>query len=160
SHLKRDPATRHIPVQILTVEEERQHGLEWGAYSYLLKPMTTDELESAFERLFHFAEPRVKQLLVVDDSDVEYRSIVELLGSDDVEITTVATGTEALTALSERPFDCMVLDLRLPDLSGFEDLEHIQQRSELQDLPIVVFTGKELTSEEEIQLKKMAKSII
>ena len=160
SHLKLDPATRHIPVQIITVEEERQHGLERGAFAYVVKPLTTEELQSAFDRVLKFARPHVKQLLVVEDNEVERQSIIELLNYDDVEITAVGTGAQALEALHARPFDCAVLDLRLPDISGFELLEQIRQEPDLRELPIVVFTGKELSEEEEMQLRKMAKSII
>src|SRR5262249_9020304 len=160
SNLKQDPSTRHIPVQIISVEEERQHGLAWGAFSYLIKPTTTDELESAFDRVLRYAQPRVKQLLVVDDEEIERKSIAELLGHDDVAISTAGTAAEAMEALRTRPFDCAVVDLRLPDISGFELLEQIRQEPALRDLPIVVFTGKDLTDDEEIQLRKMAKSII
>jgi CheY-like chemotaxis protein len=160
SHLKQDPSTRHIPVQIISVEEEQQHGLAWGAFSYLIKPTTTDELESAFDRVLRYAQPRVKQLLVVDDEESERKSIAELLGHDDIAISTAGTAAEAMEALRTRPFDCAVVDLRLPDISGFELLEQIRQEPALRDLPIVVFTGKDLTDDEEIQLRKMAKSII
>ena len=120
SQLKQDPATRHIPVQICTVEEERQHGLERGAFAYLNKPLTTDSIEAAFDRIKRFAEPRTRQLLVVEDDAAERMSIEELIRHDDVQITSVGTGAEALAAMHERDFDCVVLDLRLPDISGFE----------------------------------------
>ncbi|MEW6302925.1 MAG: HAMP domain-containing protein [Verrucomicrobiota bacterium] len=160
NHLKKDPSTRHIPVQIITVEEERQHGLERGAFGYLNKPMTMDVLENALDRVQHFVERPVKRLLVVDDDDAERMSMVELLRHDDVEIVTAATGKEALDAMHDSIFDCVVLDLRLPDISGFELLEIVQSEPALQDLPIVVFTGKQLSADEEIQLRKFAKSII
>jgi CheY-like chemotaxis protein/HAMP domain-containing protein len=160
SYLKQDPATRHIPVEIITVEEERQHGLEHGAFAYLVKPLTTEQLETAFDRMLEFANQHVKQLLIVEDNEVERQSIIELIGNADVEITVVGTGTEALEALRGKQFDCMVLDLRLPDISGFALLELIQQEPSLSELPIVVFTGKELIEEERMQLRKMAKSVI
>src|SRR5207253_9989416 len=84
SHLKQDPATRHIPVQIITMAEERQHGLEHGAFAYLVKPLTTEELEGAFDRIIRFTSPRIKKLLVVEDEERERQSIQELLGSDDI----------------------------------------------------------------------------
>ena len=99
SQLKQDAATRHIPVQIITVEEERQHGLERGAFAYLNKPLTTEGLEAAFDRIKRFAAPRARRLLVVEDSPAEQLSIVELIAHDDVEITTVGTGEDALAAL-------------------------------------------------------------
>ena len=160
NHLKQDPATRHIPVQIITMEEERQHGLERGAFSYLVKPVTTEGLEAAFTRIQEYTRPRVKQLLIVDDDERERNSMVELLGHKDVEITSAGSGAEAWELIHDRAFDCVVLDLRLPDISGFELLEKIQDDPLLCDLPIVVFTGKELSADEEICVRKMAKSII
>jgi HAMP domain-containing protein/CheY-like chemotaxis protein/signal transduction histidine kinase len=160
SHLKQDPATRHIPVQIITMAEERQHGLERGAFAYLVKPLTTEELEGAFDRVIRYSTPRVKQLLVIEDDPGERAGIQELLGHDDIAITQVGTGAEALGALRGKSFDCAVLDLRLPDVSGFDLLEQIRQVPELSDLPIVVFTGKDLTDDEESFLRKMAKSIV
>jgi HAMP domain-containing protein/CheY-like chemotaxis protein/signal transduction histidine kinase len=160
SNLKQFPATRHIPVQIITVEEERQYGLERGAFAYLVKPLTTEELEAAFDRVLRFAATPVKRLLVVEDDAREQRSIMELLQHHDVDIQGAGTAMEALEKLGADKFDCVVLDLRLPDLSGFELLERIRQEPALRDIPIVVFTGKELTAEEETQLRKMAKSIV
>ena len=97
---------------------------------------------------------------MVEDNELERTSIIELLGHDDIEITAVGTGAEALQALLDRPFDCCVLDLRLPDMSGFELLNRIPTEPSLAQLPIVVFTGKELSAEEEKQLKTVAKSIV
>ena len=160
SQLKRDPATRHIPVQITTIEEERQHGLSHGAFSYLIKPVTTQGLEAAFDKVKAYATPRVKQLLIVEDNEAERMSVVELIGHEDIAITTASNGAEALAALRTQNFDCVVLDLRLPDMTGFELLEKIQKDAALRDVPIVVFTGKELTSEEDSRLRTMAKSIV
>ena len=160
NQLKLDPATRHIPVQIVTLEEERQHGLAHGAFSYLVKEPTTDGLEAAFDRIKDFTAPRTKRLLVVEDNDIERQSIVELLGYDDIEMVTAATGDEALEAMRDQPFDCVVLDLRLPDMTGFELLEKMHAEPALADVPVVVFTGKDLTADEQTQLKTMAKSIV
>jgi CheY-like chemotaxis protein len=160
NQLKRDPQTRHIPVQILTVEEERQYGLERGAFSFMNKPLTTDGLEAAFDRIKTFAAPRMRQLLVVEDDPAEQMSIGELIGHEDIEITSAGTGAEALKLMRERTFDCVVLDLRLPDISGFELLTEVQQDPRLRDTPIVVFTGRELTDDEETELRKKAKSIV
>src|SRR3954468_18884329 len=157
SQLKQDPATRHIPVQIVTVEEERQHGLERGAFAYLNKPLTTNSIEAAFDRIKRFAEPRARQLLVVEDDPAERMSIEELIRHDDVQITSVGTGAAALEAMRKNEFDCVVLDLKLPDISGFDLLNEVQKDPELRDVPIIVFTGRELTQDEEMQLRKMAK---
>ncbi len=160
SQLKRDPDTRHIPVQILTVEEERQYGLERGAFSFLNKPLTTDDLAEAFDRIKSFAAPRLRRLLVVEDDPAEQASIAELIGAEDVEITAVSTGAAALAKMREQPYDCVVLDLRLPDICGFDLLTEVQQDPKLCDTPIVVFTGRELTDTEEGELRKRARSIV
>jgi len=160
NQLKLDPATRHIPVQIVSLEEERQHGLAHGAFSYLIKEPTTEGLAAAFDRIKTFTAPRTKRLLIVEDNDIERQSIIELLGYEDIEIQAVATGAEALAAMLDGAFDCVVLDLRLPDMSGFELLEKVRAEPALADLPVVVFTGKDLTAAEQTQLKTMAKSIV
>jgi HAMP domain-containing protein/CheY-like chemotaxis protein/signal transduction histidine kinase len=160
NNLKLNPATRHIPVQIVSVEEERRHGLAHGAFSYMVKPVTTEGLEQCFERIKNFVVPRVKRLLVVEDNEIERQSIVELLSHVDIEIATATTGAEALDMLLDHPFDCCVLDLRLPDMTGFELLEKLQSEPALRDIPIVVFTGKHLSADEESQLRVMAKSIV
>jgi CheY-like chemotaxis protein len=160
NNLKLDPATRHIPVQILSVEEERQHGLSHGAFSYLVKPATTQDLELAFDRIKSYVTPHTKRLLVVEDNEIERESIIALLGHDDIEITAVATGAEAMAALLDRTFGCCVVDLRLPDMTGFELLEKVQAEPTLREVPVVVFTGKELSDEEEARLKIVAKSVV
>jgi CheY-like chemotaxis protein/signal transduction histidine kinase/HAMP domain-containing protein len=160
NNLKRDPATRHIPVQIISLEEEQRHGLAHGALSYMVKPVTTEGIEACLERIHSFITPHIKRLLVVEDNEAETQSIVELLAHDDIEIVAVGTGTAALEALKREQFDCCVLDLRLPDMSGFELLERLKLEPKLQHLPVVVFTGKDLGTDEERSLKTMAKSIV
>jgi signal transduction histidine kinase/DNA-binding response OmpR family regulator/HAMP domain-containing protein len=158
--LKLNPSTRHIPVQIITVVEERQHGLARGAFAYYVKEPTTEGLKTALDRLKDFSAARTKRLLIVEDNEIERQSIIELLGYKDIEIVTVATGGEAIDALTYSAFDCMVLDLRLPDMTGFEMLERLQADRALADVPVVIFTGKELTATERAQLRSMEKSIV
>ncbi len=160
NQLKRNPETRHIPVQILTVEDERQYGLERGAFSFVTKTVTSDRLEEAFDRLKSFTSSRRRRLLVVEDDPAEQMSVQELLAHDDVEIASAATGAEALQAMRAGSFDCVVLDLRLPDMSGFELLAQVQQDPKLRETPIIVFTGRELSDKEEIELRQQAKSIV
>jgi HAMP domain-containing protein/CheY-like chemotaxis protein/signal transduction histidine kinase len=160
SQLKQDPATRHIPVQVVTLDEDRQHGLARGAFSFLTKPASTEGLEAALARIRAYAQPRRKRLLVVEDSPAEQLSITELLGHDDVELINVSTGAEALAELRRGPVDCVVLDLRLPDISGFDLLNEIRDDPDLADLPVVVFTGRELTPEEDAQLHTIARSVV
>jgi CheY-like chemotaxis protein len=160
NHLKQDPATRHIPVQMLTQDEERHHGLSRGAFAFVTKPTTTEALESAFARIKEYAAPRRKRLLVVEDNPAEQFTIRELLGYDDIDLSVASTGREALTAIAEETFDCVVLDLRLPDMSGFDLLERFSETPSLSDLPVVVFTGKDLSSEEDARLRVLARSVV
>jgi HAMP domain-containing protein/CheY-like chemotaxis protein/signal transduction histidine kinase len=160
SQLKQNPLTRHIPVQIVSLDEDRQHGLARGAFAFVNKPTTREGIEEALSRIKEFAEPRRKRLLVVEDNQAEQMSIRELLGHDDIEIVNAETGSEALSRLREESCDCVVLDLRLPDMSGFEVLERMRADTALADVPVVVFTGRELSVEEDAQLHTMARSIV
>jgi CheY-like chemotaxis protein len=160
SQLKRDPTTRHIPVQIVTVDEEFQHGLSRGAFAFVTKSATTEGIVDALKRIRAFAAPRRKRLLVVEDDAGERMSIEALLGHDDIDLVTVASGKEALDELHHSNYDCMVLDLRLPDMSGFEVLEKLRDELQQRDLPVVVFTGKELSNEEDGRLRAIARSIV
>ena len=160
NHLKQDPTTRHIPVQMLTVDEDRQHGLTRGAFSFVTKPTTSEGLNAALGRIKEYVTPRRKRLLVVEDSPAEQFSIRELLGYEDIDIAVVATGGEALEVIQREEFDCAVLDLRLPDMSGFDVLEYLRDSPSLSDLPVVVFTGKELSAEEDGRLHSLARSVV
>ena len=158
--LKLSPATRHIPVQIISVEEERSHALAHGAFAYSVKPVTTEGLDHCLDRIQKFIEPHVKRLLVVEDNEIERNNIVELLSHDDIEVATASTGAEALEKLLDRPCDCCVLDLKLPDMSGFDLLDRVQAEPSLREIPVVVFTGKDLTPDEEQRLRTAAKSVL
>ncbi|MGZ5873706.1 MAG: response regulator, partial [Bradyrhizobium sp.] len=160
SQLKHNPLTRHIPVQIITLDEDRQHALARGAFSFVNKPTTTEGVSAALSQIKEYAKPRRKRLLIVEDNAAEQMSIKELLGHDDVEIVTTDTGAGALSTLRENPCDCVVLDLRLPDMSGFEVLDSIRNDASLSNVPIVVFTGRELSVEEDAELHTMARSIV
>ncbi len=160
NHFKQDPTMRHIPVQMLTLDEDRQHGLSSGAFAYVTKPTTPDELDAAFLRIKEYTAPRRKRLLVIEDDPSEQLSIQELLGYDDIDVQIVSTGAEALAAVSEQLFDCVVLDLRLPDMTGFDVLERFRDTPSLNNLPVVVFTGKDLSPEEDARLRMLARSVV
>jgi CheY-like chemotaxis protein len=160
SNLKKDPDTRHIPVQMITLDEDRQHGLARGAFSFVTKPTSEDGIKAALTRIKDFAAPRRKRLLVIEDNEAERMSITELLGHDDIDIESAASGADALAALTTQEFDCAVLDLRLPDMTGFDVLERIRDHERLADLPVVVFTGKELSPEEDARLRTLARSVV
>jgi len=139
--LKDDPATRHIPVYMISVTDE-------------------DALSGVLSTVKSFVERQVKNLLVVEDDDVQRQSMVELIGNGDVQITAVASGEEALDALDKQHFDCMVLDLLLPDVNGLEVIQRIKKQPTLRSLPIVVYTGKDLSRKEETALKRLSQTVI
>jgi HAMP domain-containing protein/CheY-like chemotaxis protein len=160
SQLKHNPLTRHIPVQIITLDEDRQHALARGAFSFVNKPTTTEGVSAALSQIKEYARPRRKRLLIVEDNAAEQLSIRALLDHDDIEILTTDTGAGALSTLRDNPCDCVVLDLRLPDMSGFEVLNQIRNDETLSNVPVVVFTGRELSAEEDAELHTMARSIV
>ncbi|HVZ33667.1 MAG TPA: response regulator, partial [Polyangiaceae bacterium] len=157
--LKHDPKTRHIPVHIISVEEERQRGMRLGAIAYLQKPASKEALEEAMGRIKTFVERPIKNLLVVEDNEAQRHSIVELIGNHDVKTTAVGTGEEALNLLRVDHFDCMVLDLGLPDMTGFQLIEKVKA-SPTPELPIIVYTGREISRAEETELKRSADAIV
>ncbi|MCC5646130.1 response regulator [Nostoc sp. CHAB 5824] len=158
--LKHKPDTRHIPVHILSVDERQQRGLQLGAITYLQKPVSPKALTQVLTEIKGFIERQVKNLLIVEDDPVQAQSIIELIGNGDVQSTAVGTGAEALSILRSHHFDCMVLDLGLPDMSGFTLIEQIKLEPRLLKLPIIVYTGKELSRQEETQLRGLAETII
>ena len=160
NQLKQNPLTRHIPVQVITLDEDRQHALSRGAFSFVTKPTTTEGVDAALSRIKEYAQTRRRRLLVVEDDPSEQLSIRELLGHVDIDIISADTGTDALRLLRENPYDCVVLDLRLPDMSGFEVLESIRADDAIAEIPVVVFTGRELSPDEDAELHTIARSIV
>ncbi|MES2472993.1 MAG: response regulator, partial [Pseudomonadota bacterium] len=160
SQLKQNPRTRHIPVQIITLDEDRQHALTRGAFSFVTKPTSAEGVQTALAKIKSYIRPRQKILLVVEDNPAEQLSITALLEHSDVRIESVDTGARALEVLREKAIDCVVLDLRLPDITGFELLDRLSEDPNLRDVPVVVFTGRELTPNEESHLHSVARSIV
>ncbi|MFH1025158.1 MAG: response regulator, partial [Nitrospirota bacterium] len=158
--LKHDSATKHIPVHIISVEEDKKRGLKMGAVTHLTKPVTKEMLEQVFVKIKGFVERKAKKLLIVEDDKRQRKNIVELVGNGDIETTAVGSGKEALDALKKEQFDCMVLDLGLPDMTGFDLIEKIRKEPALGELPIIIYTGKELTPKDETKLRKLSDSII
>jgi HAMP domain-containing protein/CheY-like chemotaxis protein/signal transduction histidine kinase len=160
--LKHDSRTRHIPVHLISSvdDDQRSRALRQGALAFLKKPIDKAGLDTAFDEMRGFVERRVKNLLIVEDDDKQRQAMVELIGNGDVESTPVGSGAEALEQLRQRHFDCMVLDLGLPDMRGIELIETIRGDENLKDLPIIVYTGRELSEQEELELKGFTDSII
>ncbi len=159
--LKHHPETRHIPVHIVSAGDGRQNALKAGAVAFLEKPISKEGLENTFGEIRSFIDHGLKRLLVVEDDDSQRQAVVELIGSDeDVDVTAVGSGKAALEALDLERFDCMVLDLKLPDMGGFTLLEKLKEDERHSSIPVIIYTGKELTRSEETKLKKFAKSIV
>jgi HAMP domain-containing protein/signal transduction histidine kinase/DNA-binding response OmpR family regulator len=158
--LKRDPSTRHIPVHVMSSLRERERALRLGAISYLNKPISKEDLAEEFSRIQKFLLGGKRSLLVVDDEQTQRDSIIALIGDVDIHIVAVDTGHAALEVLREQRFDCMVLDLTLPDISGFDLLDIIGKDESLRDLPIVINTAKDLNRKEVAKLKRYAKTIV
>ena len=158
--LKSNPATRHIPVHVASVDDFSREALELGAVGYALKPVPREELVRAIRTLEQKFSQALRRVLVVEDDARQRESVRQLLSTNDVEIVDVATATEALAALRASTFDCMVMDLSLPDLSGYELLERMSGQEDIAFPPVIVYTGRSLTRDEEHRLGKFSKSII
>jgi CheY-like chemotaxis protein len=153
--LKRHPDTRHIPVHIVSAGDGRQNALKAGAVAFLEKPISKEGLEDTFGEIRSFIDRGLKRLLVVEDDESQREAVVELIGSDEeVEVTAVGSAEAALEALDLERFDCMVLDLKLPDMGGFTLLERLKEDERHSSIPVIVYTGKELTRGEETKLTK------
>ena len=159
--LKHSAHTRHIPVHVISADDAgRRRSLQLGALEFLTEPVTGEALARALGVVKALSEPRMSHLLLVEDNEVQRLAIVELIGNGDVAITAVAGGEEALRALADKRFDCMVLDLGLLDMTGFELLDRIEADPRFQALPIIVYTGRELTREETAGLARRTKALI
>ena len=158
--LKADPRTKDIPVHFLSGRDERKKALELGALDFMTKPANQDDILSAFAKIEGAIETNVRRLLVVEDSEIQHESIRELFDQKGVEITAATSGQQALVALKNTVFDCMILDLTLPDMSGFELLETLHASDDYDSVPVVVYTGKDMSREEEAKLRKYADRII
>jgi CheY-like chemotaxis protein/HAMP domain-containing protein len=158
--LKHDARTRHIPVHVISAADEERRGLDRGAIAFLQKPVEPDALKDALAGIKDFLERRVKQLLIVEDDEAQRKAIVELIGNGDVITTAVGSGEAALEALEKQPYDCMVLDLKLPGMTGIELISSVKERHNLRRMPIIVYTGKELTRDEDTEIRRVAESII
>ena len=159
-HLKDEAKTRHIPVHFISASDSSLSAMKNGAIGFLTKPVSMADMEQAFGRIENIIDRPVKRLLLVEDNAIQRQSMRELIGNGDVETITATSGSDAQQLLSDSPFDCIVLDLGLPDISGVELLEVIRTRDDLQQIPVVVYTGKELEPRERATLDRYAQSII
>ncbi|MCP3888721.1 MAG: response regulator, partial [Desulfobulbaceae bacterium] len=160
NELKNNPSTRHIPVHIMSAFDNTQQGLERGAVGYLTKPVDPEGLQKALNRIEGVLASDVKKLLVVEDNRELRSTILKLMETNDIRAVAVDTGEKALALLKKQKFDCMVLDLGLPDISGFELLDIINTDDAMKKIPVIIYTGRDLSSEETEKLEEYASSIV
>jgi CheY-like chemotaxis protein len=158
--LKQNPYTRHIPVHILSAMEENLDAYKMGAIGFLSKPVNPDGLEEVFRKLEEYSTQHIKSLLIVEDDDSLRHSVRQLLGGSDIRIVEASRGKVALELLQAQHFDCMILDLNLPDINGFDLLNQMNEDDSIKRCPVIIYTGKALTEEENNELMKYAESVI
>jgi CheY-like chemotaxis protein/CHASE3 domain sensor protein len=158
--LKEHAETRHIPVHVISVEDRVEAAMHMGAIGYAVKPTTREELKDVFARLEAKLTQKVKRVLLVEDDDLQRESIARLIGDDDIEITAVGLAQEALEKLRTTIYDCMVIDLKLPDMLGNDLLKRMSTEDICSFPPVIVYTGRNLTRDEEAELRKYSRSII
>jgi len=156
--LKSEPSTRHIPVHFISAVDEASRGRELGAVGFLTKPVSREAINGAFERLLHFAEGRTRHLLIVDDDSDARAAVRTLLRHDGVVIDEAGSGEDALALVQGNDYDCVVLDLGLPGMSGSELLEQLADSGRIP--PVVVYSGRELSREESLKLRQYTDSIV
>jgi signal transduction histidine kinase/CheY-like chemotaxis protein len=158
--LKNSPDLRHIPVQVFSEHDERKESLALGAFDFIRKPVSGSEMQAAFTRVEEFIRRKLKKLLVVEDNEQENIAIRELIGNGDIRSFPVYTGQDAYELMQKEKFDCIIIDLGLPDISGIELLEKIKATDKLNNIPIIVYTGKDLDRAEVAHLNKLADTIV
>ncbi len=158
--IKTDSEIRHIPVHIMSVEEETLDAYRKGAIGFLTKPANRSQLDRAFARIEDLVQKKVKKLLVVEDDPVMQKDIIALIGNGDVLIKAVDTGSAAIEEIRGQTYDCIILDLKLPDMSGFEILRRLDESDVTAIPPVVIYTGRELTHQEVFELQQYTTSII
>ncbi|MCY1259116.1 hybrid sensor histidine kinase/response regulator [Pseudomonas jessenii] len=159
--LKRNFATRHIPVQIISIADDHTRGLRYGAFDYLLKPVTADEIQNALAAIVAFARRKTRDLLLIDGDEGNRARILDLLDNTDVKITATDSGADAMKKLAKKRYDCMAINLKLPDASGIRFLEALQEDHAMRELPIVVYGAETLTKPEHERFRTLlGKSVI
>ncbi len=158
--LKNDPELRHIPVQIFSGYDRRKEGLELGAFDFIKKPVNKTDIHAAFDRMEEFIRKKIKKLLIVEDNREQNKTIRELIGNGDVKSFSAYGGAEAYEMLQKERFDCIIIDLGLPDMNGVDFLEKIKANDDLAKIPVIVYTGKDLDKEEASRLNKLADTVV
>ncbi len=158
--IKNDPQLRHIPVQIISAYDRKKEGMLQGAFNYLTKPVSVEDLNSAFDRIEIFSNKKLKKLLIVEDDKQQNIAIRELIGGSDIKAIPAHTGEEAFEMLEHELFDCLIIDLGLPNMSGFQLMERIRADERFSRIPIIVYTGRDLKKEDNVRLHKLADTVV
>ncbi len=158
--LKSNSETRHIPVHVISANDRPLNALKMGAIGYMTKPVSMDELNGAYARIERKIDSSVRSILLIEDDPAQAAAVRELLADARVVITVAASGKEAMDVLGRDSFDCMILDIGLPDMSGIEVLSHVRSNSKLRDMPVIVYTGRELTQQESALVQDYAEMIV
>lgn len=159
-HLKQSARTRHIPAHIISGEDLSQQALQMGAVGYMLKPVKRQELINAFTKLESQMHHNIKKVLVIEDDETQRKAICSLIEDNQINTTAVALGGDALQKLKNETFDCVIMDLSLPDMSGFDLLEQLSHDEAYAHPPVIIYTGKDLSRDEEERLRKHSQSLI
>jgi CheY-like chemotaxis protein/HAMP domain-containing protein len=158
--LKSDPQLRHVPVNIISAYDMRKDALALGAFDFVQKPVSGDSLQQAFGKIEDFINRKLKRLLIIEDNEHQNKAICELIGNGDVKCFSAYSGKEAINMLDKEKFDCIIVDLGLPDMVGFDLLQQIKSDSGLNKIPVVVYTAKDLAKEEINLLNKLANTVV
>ena len=158
--LKKDPDLRHIPVMVISGYDKKREGMELGAFDFLQKPVSKNNLQHAFDKIGDFINKKLKKLLIVEDNEMQNIAIRELIGNGDVKCYSAHSGSDAYEMILNENFDCMIVDLGLPDMTGFDLMQKIKDNNDLRKLPIIVYTGKDLSKEERNRLNNLAHTVI
>jgi len=158
--LKNDPELRHIPVQVISGYDVKKEGMDLGAFDFMQKPISKNDLQNAFNKIEDFVNRKLKRLLIVEDNQAQNDAIRELIGNGDVKCYSAYSGKDAYEMMINEGFDCVIVDLGLPDMTGFDLLQRIKDNSELRKTPVIVYTGRDLTKDENTRLGKLANTVV
>jgi CheY-like chemotaxis protein len=158
--LKNDPELRHIPVQIISGQDKRKEGLELGAFDFIQKPINKEELKGAFDKIESFINKKLKRLLIVEDDHMQNKAICELIGNGDVKCVSAYSGQQAYDLVSKESYECIIVDLGLPDMTGFDLLEKLKSDVGLKNVPVIVYTARDLSKEENQRLHRLANTVV
>ncbi|MCS3794781.1 response regulator [Niastella sp. OAS944] len=158
--LKADPELRHIPIQIFSGHDRKKETMELGVFDFIRKPVTQTDIETALDRMKEFTLKKLKKLLIIEDNKEQSQTIKELIGNGDIKLFSAYSGAEAYEKMRIEKFDCIIIDLGLPDMSGIDLMEKIKSDTELAKIPIIVYTGKDLSKVEIARLNQLADTVV